>query len=221
VGIFVHNSLSYTTINLNNIGNDYDFEACAIKLVLSTNIYHILCIYRPPAGNFTTFLLHLESALNQLYSNTMNLIICGDINVNYLQDLRNKSLLNSLLASLNLHSAVSFPTRINNKSSTITDNIFIDKLKNPDYSIIPISNGLSDHDAQIILLRNTDLSIRQRQSISKRTFNNTAIAQFKTNLSYESWSNVFNDGDLDSSFNSFLNTYLRIYYNSFPLKKFI
>ena len=89
----------------------------------------MLCIYGPPAGNFTTFLLHLESALTQLYSNTMNLIICGDINVNYLQDLRNKSLLNSLLASFNLHSAVSFPTRISSKSSTIIDNILIDKIK--------------------------------------------------------------------------------------------
>jgi exonuclease III len=129
VGIFVHNSISYVTINLNKIGNDYDFEACAIKLMLSTNIYHILCIYRPPAGNFTTLLLHLESALTQLYSNTMNLIICGDINVNYLQDSRNKSLLNSLLASFNLHSAVNFPTRISSKSSTIIDNIFINNLK--------------------------------------------------------------------------------------------
>jgi len=157
VGIFVHNSLSYTAINLNKIGNDYDFETCAIKLMVSTNTYHILCIYRPPGGNFTTFLLHLESAITQLYSNTMNLIICGDINVNYLQDSRNKSLLNSLLASFNPYSAVNFPTRINSKSSTIIDNVFIDKLKTPNYSIIPISNGLSDHDAQVILLHNTEL----------------------------------------------------------------
>jgi len=149
----------------------------------------------------------------------MNLIICGDINVNYLQDLRNKSLLNSLLASFNLHSAVSFPTRISRNSSTIIDNIFIDKLKNPDYSVIPILNGLSDHDAQIIILHNTDLLIQLIQTISKRSINDTTIAQFKTNLSYESWSNVFSDGDLDSSFNNFLNTYLRIYYNSFPLEK--
>ena len=217
VGIFVHNSISYVTINLNKIGNDYDFEACAIKLMLSTNIYHILCIYSPPAGNFTTLLLHFQSALTQLHSNTKNLIIYGDINVNYLQDSRNKSLLNSLLVSFNLHIAVSFPTKISSKSSTIIDNIFIDESKNPDYSIIPVLNGLSDHDAQIILLRNTDLPIQQRQNISKRTFNNTTIAQFKTNLSYESWSNVFSDGDLDSSFNNFLNIYLRIYYNIFPL----
>ena len=166
MGIFVHNSLSYTTINLNKIGNDYDFEACAIKLMVSTNIYHILCIYRPPAGNFTTSLLHLESAITQLYSNIKNLIICGDINVNYLQDSRNKSLLNSLLASFNLHSAVNFPTRINSKSSTIIDNASFDKLKNPDYSIIPISNGLSDHDAQIILLHDTELPRQQIRTIN-------------------------------------------------------
>ena len=157
-------------------------------------------------------------ALTQLHSNTMNLIICGDINVNYLQDSRNKSLLNSLLASFNLHSAVCFPTRISRNSSTIID-IFIDKLKNPDYSLIPTSNGLSDHNAQIIILHNTDLPIQLIQTISKRSINDTTIAQFKTNLSYESWSNVLSDGDLHSSFNNFLNTYLRIYYNSFPLEK--
>jgi len=139
----------------------------------------------------------------------MNLIICGDINVNYLQDSRHKSLLNSPLASFNLDSAVNFPTRINSKSSTIIDNVFIDKSKNHNYSIIPISNGLSDHDAQVILLHNTELPRQQIKTINKRIINDTTIAQFKINLSYESWSNVFSEGDLDSSFNNFLNTYLR------------
>jgi exonuclease III len=110
----------------------------AMSYMLIPNIYHILCIYRPPAGNFTTFLLHLESILTQLYTDTSNVIICGDINVNYLQDSRNKSLLNSLLASFNLHSAVNFPTRISNSSLTTIDNTFTDKIKNKDYSIVPI-----------------------------------------------------------------------------------
>ena len=109
-----------------------------------------MCIYRPPTGNFTTFLMHLEAILPQLHTNASNLIVCGDINVNYLHYSRNKSLLNSLLASFNLHSAVNFPRRISNISWTTIDNIFIDKNKNKDYSIIPIWNGLSDHDAQII-----------------------------------------------------------------------
>ena len=54
-------------------------------------------------------------------------------------------------------------------------------------------------------------------------FSNFVLCKFifphKLYICYESWSNVFNDGDLDSIFNNFLNTYLRIYCNSFPLEK--
>ena len=218
VGIFVYNTLLYSTVNLNKVCNDYAFEACVIKLLISSNIYFILCIYRPPVGNFTTFLLHLQSILTQIYSNTTNLIICGDFNVDYLHDSRNKNLLNSLLASFNLHSAVNFPTRISNSSSTIIDNIFIDKMKNKYHTTIPISNGLSDHDGQLIQLHDINIPIQQTNSISKRIINEATIVQFKTNLSYESWFNVFNNEDVDSSYN-FLSTYLRIYLNSFPSKK--
>ena len=169
VGIFMHNTLSYSTINLSKFCNDYDLEACTIQLIIPPNIYNILCIYRSPTGNFTTFLMHLEAILTQLHTNASNLIVCGDINVNYLQESRNKSLLNSLLVSFNLHSAVNFPTRISNSSSTTIDNIFIDKYKNKDYSIIPISNGLSDHDAQIIHLHDIDIPTQQIKPSNKRS----------------------------------------------------
>jgi hypothetical protein len=78
---------------------------------------------------------------------------------------------------------------------------------------------ITHHDTQIIQLHNIDIPTQQIKPIGKRTINEVTIAQFKLNLSYESWYKVFNDEDLDSSFNSFLNTYLRIYYNSFPPKK--
>ena len=37
------------------------------------------------------------------------------------------------------------------------------------------------------------------------------------NLSYETWEQVFDGNDVNEIFNSFLNTFLRIYYSSFPL----
>jgi hypothetical protein len=40
-------------------------------------------------------------------------------------------------------------------------------------------------------------------------------------LSYETWDDIFGSNDVDTIFNSFLNTYLRIFYSSFPLKKII
>ena len=38
-------------------------------------------------------------------------------------------------------------------------------------------------------------------------------------LSYESWNDVFAYDEINLSFNNFLNTYLRIYYSSFTIKK--
>jgi hypothetical protein len=40
-------------------------------------------------------------------------------------------------------------------------------------------------------------------------------------LSLETWHNVFGNNDVNSTYNSFLNTYLRVFYSSFPLKKLI
>jgi len=77
--IFVRNTISYSTINPNKFCNDHDVEACAIQLIILPNIYIILCIYKPPIGNFTTFLMHLEAILTQLHTNASNLIVCGNI----------------------------------------------------------------------------------------------------------------------------------------------
>ena len=45
------------------------------------------------------------------------------------------------------------------------------------------------------------------------------MLNFQINLSYESRDNVFNGDDVDSIFNNFLSTYLRIFYHTFPLTK--
>jgi hypothetical protein len=37
------------------------------------------------------------------------------------------------------------------------EGIFIDKYKFNNYSIIPVVNGLSDHDAQLLLLNNLNI----------------------------------------------------------------
>ena len=75
---------------------------------------------------------------------------------------------------------------INKTTSTAIDNIFMDKAKNSDYTIEPIINGLSDHDGQELILHNIKIIDKKTQFTVKRLINNTTIAQFKSNLSYES-----------------------------------
>ena len=142
VGIFVHDTLSCTPIDLIEYCNKQDLEACALKFKILNNAFCILCIYRPPAGNFETFIHLLESLLNKLYTNSINLIICGDVNINYLKASNYKIKLNSLLATYNLYSAVNFPTRVTKHSSTAFDNIFMNKNSNSNYSIESLINGL-------------------------------------------------------------------------------
>ena len=127
--------------------------------------------------------------------------------------------MDSLLLSYDLYSALNFPTRISNCSSTAINNIFIDKFKNTNFTIKPLSNGLSDHDAQILILHDIEIQNLKAHHYTKRLINEFTISEFKLNLSYESWDEIFTEENVDSVFNSFLNTYLRIFHHSFPLKK--
>jgi hypothetical protein len=95
--------------------------------------------------------------------------------------------------------------------------MIIDKHKNTNFTINPLPNGLSDHEAQILILHNIKIQNSRTPHRSKRLINEFIIPEFK--LSYESWDEIFTEDSVDSVFNSFLNTYLRIFYHSFPLKK--
>jgi hypothetical protein len=154
-----------------------------------------------------------------LYSDTTEIIICGDFNINYLQDNTKKQQSDSFLASYNLYSTVTFPTRILGNSPSLIDNIFINTSKYKDYTICPVINGLSDHGAQIITLDNTLFQNDYKCAYSDRRINSSSIMDFKLNLNYESWDNIFTNEDVDTIFYNFLNTYLRM--PAFPLRNFL
>ena len=46
----------------------------------------VMAIYRAPTGNFNLFLHRLDDILKTLYKVDTQLIICGDINIDYLTD---------------------------------------------------------------------------------------------------------------------------------------
>jgi hypothetical protein len=119
----------------------------------------------------------------------------------------------------NLTSIVNFPNRIQGNSTTAIDNIFIDITKRDSYSICPIINGLSDHDEQSITFNAKNLKPHTKQFKVIRKINKYTINDFLTKLSYETWDLTFSSDDVNKMFNSFLDTYLKIFYYSFPLKK--
>jgi hypothetical protein len=102
---------------------------------------------------------------------------------------------------------------------TDTDNFFIDKYKNENFTINLLPTGLSDHDAQVLVLKNIKMSNSSTYPIIRRDKNKFTISEFKLHLSYESWDNVFCDDNVNKIFSNFLTTYLRKLSHSFPVKK--
>jgi len=115
VCIYVLKDIQFNTTTLDQYNKEKDLEICALMLCLLSSSFILICIYRSPTGNFTYFLNQLESILNKLYERSTELILCGDFNLNYLNDNSRKHLSDSLLASFSLCSTVKFPTRIFNK----------------------------------------------------------------------------------------------------------
>jgi hypothetical protein len=216
VCIYLHASLNFVNIDLTKYCIHKDFEVCAIKLNLSTKRFCIITVYRAPVGNIDTFITKLDTILRNLYAPTQEYIICGDINVNYLSDSERKNRLDAVLRTYNL---INFPTRVQGNSATAIDNIFIDITSRDDYSIRPIINGLSDHDAQSITFNTTNMRSYVKQFKIIRKINNQTINDFLIKLSYETRDLTFSSDDVKTMFNSFLDTYLKIYNSSFPQKK--
>jgi exonuclease III len=86
VCIFVHRDLKFSNFDLSNISIKQHLEACAILLSNSSDSVYIISIYRVPSGNFILFLKKLETILNFFFRNNTKMVLCGDINVNYLSD---------------------------------------------------------------------------------------------------------------------------------------
>jgi exonuclease III len=184
VCIYVHESLKFSNINLLKYSKEQDIEIAATQFNIHRRKVITICIYRTPCGNSVCFLNKLEIILNSLYKHNIELVVCGDININYLEpnNNNNKNQLDNFLATYNLTDTVFFPTEIVNNSVTLIDNIFFDNRKN--YTIKPCSNGLSDHDGQILSLPTLFIPSNSATYIHTRRFDDNAIADFQLQLSY-------------------------------------
>jgi len=53
--IYVHHNIKFTNIDLSEYCKEKDFEACAIKLTITSINICIITKYRSPTGNFNFF----------------------------------------------------------------------------------------------------------------------------------------------------------------------
>jgi len=169
-----------------------------------------LGIYRSPRGDFTNFLKWLDLILQKCHNKKYNIVICGGVNVNYLLDNNRRSQLDAVLLSYNLAGIVEFSTKFGLNSQTAINRIFID-IHLWKIDLYPLINGLSDHEAQLLILnKGGEKKKRKRMSYLHQKKNQYTIADFQLKLSYEMWEQVLDGNDVNKFFNSSLNIFLRI-----------
>jgi hypothetical protein len=99
-----------------------------VKINLLAKIIYVLSIYTSPTGNLMHFINDTDTILNHIHKSNIEVIMCWQLNVNYLAHNCNKrQQLENLVATYNLISAVQFATRIISRTNSAVDNnTFVD-----------------------------------------------------------------------------------------------
>ena len=156
---------------IKHLSVDRDFECCGIFLKRYSLV--IVEIYRSPLGNFDLFLEKLDEMCSFLFK-FKEIVICGDFNINFIDNSRRKLDFFALLDSYNIKLTTLSPTRITSTTKTCIDNILTTN-NNSNYEINVIPVDFSDHDAILMsikcinLPKQTTILIRECRIFSKRS----------------------------------------------------
>jgi hypothetical protein len=133
-------------------------------------------------------------------------ILCGDWNVNFLQNSGKLQKLQNLLLIYNLENTVKAPTRITSHSKSLINVIILNSTSETMFTEV-LDLGYSDHLAQIVHFRSKE-ELRGPLTICNRQFTDNGVEEFKYLIQGEVWEEVFASEEACTSFNLFMNTFI-------------
>ena len=202
--IFTRNTIETKDVNyLKDLGQEKFFEISATELSTSNTI--LACIYRSPDSDFYTFLHILELLITKVSSKGKRLVLCGDLNVIFLQQNSKLEDHQNFLVMNNLRNLVKSPTRISNRSESLIDIMIINNTENETFSVNQ-NLAYSDHLAQLLYIK-TKNPIENPITRYKRLFTEKNIEEFQYSLHKENWNELTTLGEPNNSFNIFMDTF--------------
>ena len=225
VSIFIQNDIEYVlrkdlTIQ-NNIMEALFIEIPMGKIGNKCNII-VGVIYRAPDTNMTSFNELLAETLLKIKSEKKDSYLLGDYNVNLLsldkhgptQDFADLMYSNSLFPS------ITKPTRVTNRSATLIDNIFCNRLiDNPNVLSGILYTDISDH-FPVFFIDYKNTVYKKPMFFKKRIFSQENMTSFSTTVNEHNWDHILNNNDPQDAYTDFFNDYSELYNSSFPVKTF-
>ena len=177
-------------------------------------------IYRPPSGSVDQFLTEIDNMLRILRMRSFqSLQICGDFNLDLLTIDNNPNSLNFINTMFlrYLSPTISKPTRVNDNSFSLLDNIFSDNTSNLIAGIVPID--ISDHYLIFNINREffIDTNFKHGKEINHRLHTNNSIENFVNSIFNHDFSAINSCTDVDEGISMFDSTIMHFYNSHCPI----
>ena len=214
--IFVSKSIKIKEVSsLKNFGREKTLEISAIEIVKFKII--VICVYRSPNSDVKMFFNLIDEAINRVLNKGCLLVICGDLNINLLQNNSLQKTLLNLLLSNNLLNTVQSPTRVSSNSCSLIDVMIRNKVFYPTSTNV-VEMGYSDHFALVmnIVIENSHVPLSEKTK--RRVFSKRNIDLFNLRLIREVWDEVYHQTDVNKAYSLFLDKYRDLFLNMFKKK---
>ena len=183
-------------------------------------------IYRHPSMNPVDFNeTYLKPLLQDKLSKELinkNVYIAGDFNFDLLKvSSPETSNFFDLMTSSSLLPTISLPTKFNNNSTTLLDNIFTNQF-NPDMTSGNFTLQISDHLASFLIIPNSNQQfLPKHHNILKRDSRNFNNEHFLAEINEINWDHIlqFEQKDTNLSFNIFYDKIESILDKHMPMRK--
>ncbi|KAK3106046.1 hypothetical protein FSP39_011601 [Pinctada imbricata] len=216
-GVMVYVKSGIIARRRHDLENQYD-ETIWLTVQLKGVALNICAIYRPETSR-GDFWDRLENSIGNALEESPHLILNGDWNINFLNNIPTR--INDMLLIYSLNNLITEPTRVSNNSATCIDPIFVsDEIENIESGVINTDNQLTDHFAtycSLNLISNVPQSFRRDVWL----YNQANFDQLKNDLHNTEWGSILNDTDIDVVCQNFNNKLKEVVLKHIPKKSVI
>lgn len=180
-----NNLLVTDIVSINKQSIHCNIEVSGASLVLNETNIAIITIYRPPSGDFNVFMDKLIEILKLADKKFNNIILCGDLNIDYGKITLNRNILCDVLDSFQLIRTTNQPTRIFTNVNGDTTSSALDymttNLPLNLYKCEIINPQIADHFAHILSFSLPSISSIINKHVNENNFVTRNLSQLNIN----------------------------------------
>ena len=224
VGIYLKRDIPFqhrTDLIIHSDLCEYIFVEIEKEIFQQSKNIVIAVIYRPPGTDLKAFSDAMHDLLNAIKRENKIFYLMGDYNINLLNYGKHNET-NEFVDMMHAHSFISLinrPTRVNQQSATLIDNIFTNKhddLVNTFQCLI--YTDISDH-YPIIHMDYSMKGSTPDSHITRRNLSQRNRLQFYNEISAMDWDLIYQEIDTQEAFSAFHRVLLKVYNKHFPKQK--